>query len=108
MQEKTKPVFVVVTANDISQLPPELLRKGRVDEIFFVDLPTYNSRKEIISIILQKKHRKPDKFNLDNLAKASRGFSGAELEEAIKEPIHFLAQSQRRFKIYVNGQRQKQ
>jgi len=52
MQEKIKPVFVVVTANDISQLPPELLRKGRVDEIFFVDLPTYNSRKEIIFIIL--------------------------------------------------------
>ncbi len=87
MQEKTKPVFVVATANDISQLPPELLRKGRVDEIFFVDLPTFNARKEIISIILQKKHRKPEKFNLDNLAKASRGFSGAELEEAIKEAL---------------------
>jgi len=87
MQEKTKPVFVVATANDISQLPPELLRKGRVDEIFFVDLPTQKERQEIIKIHLKKKGRKPDKFNIEEIAKESKGFSGAELEEVIKEAL---------------------
>ncbi len=87
MQEKKKPVFVVATANDVSQLPPELLRKGRVDEIFFVDLPTQNARKEILSIVLSKKKRKPEKFDLEKLAKESKGFSGAELEEAVKEAM---------------------
>lgn len=87
MQEKTKPVFVVATANDISQLPPELLRKGRVDEIFFVDLPTEKEREEIIKIHLKKKSRKPKDFNTKELAKKSKGFSGAELEEVIKEAL---------------------
>lgn len=87
MQEKTKPVFVVATANDISQLPPELLRKGRVDEIFFVDLPTEKEREEIINIHLKKKNRKPEDFNTNELAKKSKGFSGAELEEVVKEAL---------------------
>lgn len=87
MQEKTKPVFVVATANDISQLPPELLRKGRVDEIFFVDLPTEKEREEILKIHLKKKNRNPEKFNIKELAKKSKGFSGAELEEVIKEAL---------------------
>lgn len=87
MQEKTKPVFVVATANDISQLPPELLRKGRVDEIFFVDLPTEKERKEIICIHLKRKGRNPKSFNIDKLAEESKGFSGAELEEVIKEAL---------------------
>ncbi len=87
MQEKTKPVFVVATANDISQLPPELLRKGRVDEIFFVDLPTENEREEIIKIHLKKKNRNPQNFDTNKLAQASKGFSGAELEEVIKEAL---------------------
>lgn len=87
MQEKTKPVFVVATANDISQLPPELLRKGRVDEIFFVDLPTEKEREEIIKIHLKKKNRKPKDFNTTELAKKSKGFSGAELEEVVKEAL---------------------
>jgi SpoVK/Ycf46/Vps4 family AAA+-type ATPase len=87
MQEKTKPVFVVATANDISQLPPELLRKGRVDEIFFVDLPTEKEREEIIKIHLTKKNRKPEKFKIQELAKQSKGFSGAELEEVVKEAL---------------------
>jgi ATP-dependent 26S proteasome regulatory subunit len=87
MQEKTKPVFVVATANDISQLPPELLRKGRVDEIFFVDLPTEKEREEIIKIHLKKKNRKPKDFNTKELAKKSKGFSGAELEEVVKEAL---------------------
>jgi AAA+ superfamily predicted ATPase len=87
MQEKTKPVFVVATANNISQLPPELLRKGRVDEIFFVDLPTEKEREEIIKIHIKRKNRKPEKFDINVLAKVSKGFSGAELEEAVKEAM---------------------
>lgn len=87
MQEKTSPVFVVATANDISQLPPELLRKGRVDEIFFVDLPTQKEREQIIKIHLQKKHRNPNDFDVATLAKEAKGFSGAELEEAVKEAL---------------------
>ena len=87
MQEKSAPVFVVATANRIDMLPPELLRKGRFDEIFFVDLPTYEVRKEILSIHLQKKKRKPKDFDLDVLSERSVGFSGAELEEAIREGL---------------------
>ena len=87
MQEKTQPVFVVATANDISQLPPELLRKGRVDEIFFVDLPTEKEREEILKIHLKKKRRKPEKFALSQIAQACQGFSGAEIEEVIKEAL---------------------
>jgi SpoVK/Ycf46/Vps4 family AAA+-type ATPase len=82
MQEKTHPVFVVATANDISALPPELLRKGRFDEIFFVDLPAEEEREEIFSIHLRKRGRNPEEFDLDDLAEESAGFSGAEIEQA--------------------------
>ena len=71
------------TANDISHLPPELLRKGRLDEIFFVDLPTPNERREIFRIHIEKRGRDPAKFDLDDLARVSEGFNGAEIEEAI-------------------------
>lgn len=92
MQEKEKPVFVVATANHIAQLPPELLRKGRVDEIFFVDLPVKPDRKEILSIHLKRRGRLDDFMDseLDEMAEASKGFTGAELEEAVKEAM-FLA-----------------
>ncbi|MEJ2766228.1 AAA family ATPase [Photobacterium sp. MCCC 1A19761] len=92
MQEKEKPVFVVATANHIAQLPPELLRKGRVDEIFFVDLPVQQDRKEILSIHLKRRDRLDDfsEEDLDELATNSKGFTGAELEEAVKEAM-FLA-----------------
>ena len=88
MQEKTDPVFVVATANRIDMLPPELLRKGRFDEIFFVDLPTRAVREEILSIHLKKKRRDPNDFALADLAKQSTGFSGAELEEAVREGLY--------------------
>jgi len=88
MQEKTAPVFVVATANRIDMLPAELLRKGRFDEIFFVDLPTKAVRKEILSIHLIKKGRDPKTFALDDLAEKSAGFSGAELEEAVREGLY--------------------
>lgn len=87
MQDKSKPVFVVATANDISKLPPELLRKGRIDEIFFVDLPSFNARKAIISIHLKRLKRNPSDFDLDALSKACMGFSGAEIEECIKDAL---------------------
>jgi SpoVK/Ycf46/Vps4 family AAA+-type ATPase len=87
MQEKTQPVFVVATANDISQLPPELLRKGRFDEIFFVDLPSEKDRKSIFSIHLEKNNQKPENFGLEKLAKESKGFNGAEIEECVKEAM---------------------
>jgi AAA+ superfamily predicted ATPase len=83
LSEKTSPVFVIATANDISSLPPELLRKGRLDEIFFVDLPTEVERQEVFRIHLSKRKRDPAGFGLDELARASDGFSGAEIEEAI-------------------------
>jgi ATP-dependent 26S proteasome regulatory subunit len=83
LSEKTSTVFVICTANDISHLPPELLRKGRLDEIFFVDLPTIQERIEIFQIHLKKRGRDPSRFDLDSLARSSDGFSGAEIEEAI-------------------------
>ena len=89
MQEKKAPVFVVATANNVAQLPPELLRKGRVDEIFFVDLPDKIDRKDIIRIHLTK--RKKQLFSdedMESLAEISAGFTGAELEEAIKEAMY--------------------
>ncbi|MCL2142734.1 MAG: AAA family ATPase [Methanomassiliicoccaceae archaeon] len=89
MQEKKKPVFVVATANNIAQLPPELLRKGRVDEIFFVDLPDQMDRKEIIEIHLKKRKRKAfSNKDMEKLANISKGYTGAELEEAIKEAMY--------------------
>jgi AAA+ superfamily predicted ATPase len=83
LSEKTAPVFVIATANNIANLPPELLRKGRFDEIFFVDLPTHKERVEILRIHLTKRHWDTEEFDLNFLAEISGGFSGAELEEAI-------------------------
>jgi ATP-dependent 26S proteasome regulatory subunit len=88
LQEHEAPVFVIATANDIEALPPELLRKGRFDEIFFVDLPKSEVRKEIFAIHLRKHNREPDKFDLDKLAKASDGYSGAEIEQAVISALH--------------------
>jgi len=88
LSEKTAPVFVVTTANDVSQLPPELLRKGRLDEIFYVDLPSEEERTEIFRIHLAKRGRDPEKFDLQALVDASRDFSGAEIEEAIISALY--------------------
>jgi SpoVK/Ycf46/Vps4 family AAA+-type ATPase len=89
MQEKTKPVFVVATANNIQSLPPELLRKGRFDEIFFVDLPTHEERKNIFKIHLSK-YEQNSITDLDSLADKSKYFNGAEIEECVKEAM-FIA-----------------
>lgn len=88
LSEKTKPVFVVATANDISALPPELLRKGRLDEIFFVDLPNASERRLILEIHLSKRNRNPRGFDFDRLVEASEGFSGAEIEQAIISALY--------------------
>jgi SpoVK/Ycf46/Vps4 family AAA+-type ATPase len=83
LSEKKSPVFVVATANDVSMLPPELLRKGRFDEIFFVDLPLISERKEIFKVHLSKRKLDWTKFDINRLAIASSEYSGAEIEEAI-------------------------
>ena len=88
MQEHQGPVFLVATANDIEALPPELLRKGRFDEIFFVDLPKKATRKQILSIHLEKRKRDPARFDLDALAETCEGYSGAEIEQAIISALH--------------------
>lgn len=88
MQEKTAPVFVVATANEVTALPPELLRRGRFDEIFFLDLPTEQERREIFEVHILKRSRLPEMFDLDRLAKASRGFVGAEIEQAVIDAMY--------------------
>lgn len=83
LQEHTTPVFVAATANEINRLPPELLRKGRFDEVFFVDLPSENERAQIFKVHLQKRNIDTAKFNMTELAKASNNFNGAEIEQAV-------------------------
>ena len=83
MQDHRHPIFLVATANDLSALPPELMRKGRFDEVFFVDLPAEGARRAILAVHLRRRGRDPEKFDLDRLAEASAGFSGAELEQAV-------------------------
>ena len=88
MQEKEEPVFLIATANDIEALPPELLRKGRFDEIFFVDLPNEEARRKIFEIHLRRRKRDPKKFDLAALVAASEGYSGAEIEVGIESAMH--------------------
>jgi len=83
MAERKAAVFIVATANAIEQLPPELIRKGRLDEIFFVDLPDAATRSEIFTIHLQKREFEPADFDIDDLAQLAEGFSGAEIEQAV-------------------------
>jgi len=88
MEEKAAPVFVIATANDISALPPELMRKGRFDEIFFIDLPTATERAAILAIHLTKHHRDFREFDLVQHAMATEGFSGAELESVVISALY--------------------
>lgn len=88
MAEKTSRVFIVATANQIEALPPELIRKGRLDEIFFVDLPEQQSRTDIFKIHFDKRDIDHNDIDLDKLAIASRGFSGSEIEQAIASAIY--------------------
>lgn len=88
MQERKAPVFVAATCNNVSALPPELIRKGRFDELFFVDLPGQAERKQILAIQLGKRKRNPQEFDLERLAEAARGFSGAEIESAVQTALY--------------------
>ena len=88
LQEKKSPVFVVATCNNVKELPPELLRKGRFDEIFFVDLPSKQERKDILKIHLEKRHRKPEEYNIEKLAEMTKEFAGSELEEIIVSALY--------------------
>jgi SpoVK/Ycf46/Vps4 family AAA+-type ATPase len=88
LSEKTAPVFVAATANRIDLMPPELLRKGRFDEIFFVDLPAPPERRDIFAIHLRRRRRRPETFDLDRLAGLTEGFSGAEIEQAVVSALY--------------------
>ena len=87
LQEKTAPVFIIATANDITALPPELLRKGRFDEIFYVGFPTKKERKKIIEIHLVKAKQNVSQFDIEDLAKECRDYAGADIENAIFEAV---------------------
>jgi SpoVK/Ycf46/Vps4 family AAA+-type ATPase len=87
LQEHTAPVFVVATANNVARLPPELLRRGRFDELFFVDLPNFYERKSIFEIHLKRRGWKPDMFDVDALANSTDGYSGAEIETIVNSAI---------------------
>jgi SpoVK/Ycf46/Vps4 family AAA+-type ATPase len=97
MQEKKAAVFVVATANDISSLPPELLRKGRFDEIFFLDLPTVDERREIFAVHLRKRNRLSNDFDVARLARESEGYVGAEIEQAIIDAMYVGFNARREF-----------
>lgn len=87
MQDHRHPIFIVATANDVSQLPPELMRKGRFDEIFFVDLPDAEARRRIFRIHLARRGRDPEQFEVARLAEAAEGCSGAEIEQAVRSGL---------------------
>jgi SpoVK/Ycf46/Vps4 family AAA+-type ATPase len=97
MQEKTSPVFVMATANRVERLPGEFLRKGRFDEIFFVDLPTPEERKDIFKIHLSKRRREIARFDLDQLANVCDGYSGAEIEQALVAAMYEAFAQDREF-----------
>ena len=96
MQETTAPVFVVATANDTSSLPPELMRKGRFDELFFLKLPNEEEREAIFEVHIKNVGRDPNNFNIDQLVKKASGFTGAEIEQVIKEGLYRAFSDKRR------------
>jgi SpoVK/Ycf46/Vps4 family AAA+-type ATPase len=96
LQERRGDVFVVATANDVQRLPAELLRKGRFDETFFVDLPDEATRASILAIHLRRRKQAPEQFDLAALARESEGYSGAELEQVVVSALYtaFSARTQ--------------
>jgi SpoVK/Ycf46/Vps4 family AAA+-type ATPase len=95
LQERTAPVFVAATANEVEHLPPELARRGRFDEVFFVDLPSAVEREDILALTLRRRGREPGSFALAALAKTLEQFSGAELEQLVASAL-FRAFGQKR------------
>lgn len=100
MQEKKEPVFVVATANNIESLPPELLRKGRFDEIFFVDLPSKEERKEIFKIHIENKKRDSSKYDLDLLAEKTNGLTGSEIASLVSDALFSAFNNGKELDIY--------
>lgn len=88
LQERHAPVFFVATANDVESLPPELLRRGRLDEVFFVDLPDVEARRDILAIHLRARGREPASFDLMTVAQTTKNYSGAELEQIVVAALH--------------------
>jgi SpoVK/Ycf46/Vps4 family AAA+-type ATPase len=88
MQDRKSPVFVAATCNNVTVLPPELIRKGRFDELFFVDLPNQMERKQILAIQLTKRKRNPAEFDLEKVAAAAKGYSGAEIDAAVQGALY--------------------
>lgn len=88
LQEKTAPVFVLATANNVTQMPPELLRKGRFDEIFFVDLPSAQEREEVLRIHIRKRNRSADDFDIKAIGDAMQNFSGSEIEQVVVSALY--------------------
>jgi hypothetical protein len=88
MQDRKAPVFVAATCNNVTVLPPELIRKGRFDELFFVDLPNQAERKQIFAIHLARRKRNAAEFDLDRIAAAAKGYSGAEIEAAVQTALY--------------------
>ncbi len=88
MQDRKAPVFVAATCNNVTVLPPELIRKGRFDELFFVDLPNQAERKQIFAIHLTRRKRNPAEFDLDRVAAAAKGYSGAEIDAAVQAALY--------------------
>ncbi len=88
MQDRKSPVFVAATCNNVTVLPPELIRKGRFDELFFVDLPNHVERKQILAIQLARRKRNPVEFDLDKVAAAANGYSGAEIDAAVQGALY--------------------
>ncbi|MDB5294039.1 MAG: hypothetical protein JWO31_22 [Phycisphaerales bacterium] len=97
MQEKTAPAFVVATANDVSSLPPELLRRGRFDELFFLDLPTLAERAEIVEVHLTKRRRFARDYDVARLAELAAGYTGAEIEQAVIDAMYVAFSADREF-----------
>lgn len=88
LQDRKGDVFTVATANNVTRLPPEFLRKGRFDEVFFVDLPGPKARQAILTIHMRKRGQAPESFDLAGLVQATDGFSGAEIEQAIVSSLY--------------------
>ncbi len=88
MQDRKSPVFVAATCNNVTVLPPELIRKGRFDELFFVDLPNQVERKQIFSIQISRRKRNPAEFDLEKVAAAANGYSGAEIDAAVQGAMY--------------------
>ncbi|MCF2140533.1 MAG: AAA family ATPase [Candidatus Lokiarchaeota archaeon] len=96
MQENTSPVFVIATANNVDELPPELMRKGRFDEVFFLDLPNSKERESIFKVHIKNVKRDPNKYDLEELAELTKGFVGAEIEQVIKEAMYIAFNDEER------------